>query len=176
MRIAHVTPVFPPYAGGIGTVAQEYAAGLLDKGESVSVFAPEYAKQPFTYGNAAFSPRLLWKLRGLDVIHLHYPFYGGAMFAAMASYIWRTPLVVTYHMKTKAHGWLGMIFKLHRWVIEPFILRRAAAVLVSSSDYARSVGLRHNRLFDMPFGVDTDRFHPSEVPKEMFTFLFVGGL
>lgn len=195
MKVAHVTPVYPP-RGGIGTVAQEYAQQLRVRGDRVTVFTPKYdlrepteeavwLKGVFHWGNAAVVPELVGKLRGHDVIHLHYPFYGGAVFALIASVLWKIPLVATYHMKTRAGGWLGLIFFLHRWLVEPFILWRASAVLISSNDYAESINFSHPRLQEQSFGVDTDRFSPGraphirkrhDIPDDAFVFLFVGGM
>lgn len=175
MRIAHVTPVFPP-RGGIGTVASEYAESLRALGDDVTVFTPRYGKGIVSFGNAALMPGLIWRLKGFDVIHLHYPFYGGDLFALIASVIWKTPLVLTYHMKTKASGWLGLIFKLHRIVVEPIMFSGSIRILVSSKDYATSIGLAHARLQELPFGVDTARFTPSSSQKQTTTFLFVGGM
>lgn len=184
MRIAHVTPVYPP-KGGMGTVAHEYVEALRARSEEVSVFTPDYARAWIKWGNAAVMPSLLWKLRGYDVIHLHYPFYGGAIFTALAALIWRTPLVMTYHMHTEADGILGMIFRLYRWFIEPFIFLIAHSVLVSSFDYASSVKVTHARLVELPFSVDVERFHPGSAPTlrerlnikaDACVFLFVGGM
>lgn len=184
MRIAQVTPVYPP-RGGIGTVAQEYEHQLREAGDDVEVFTPRYDQPIVKWGNAALMVNLLWRLRGFDVIHLHYPFYGGAIFAALASFFWRIPLVVTYHMKTKADGWLGLVFILHRQLLEPLIMHQASAVLVSSRDYADSVHFAHPRLEELPFGVDAERFSPGDgsavrkkfgIPDDAFVFLFVGGM
>lgn len=199
MEVAQVTPVYPPYRGGIGTVAEAYTQQLRDRGESVTVFTPEYnrgfsgnegeevfrLKTVVQYGNAAFVPGLFWRLRSVDVIHLHYPFYGGAIVAAMAALVWRKPLVLTYHMKTKAKGWVGWVFVLHRLLIEPFIFWVARAVLVSSLDYARASRVHHKQLVEQPFWVDTEVFRPGSAPyiREYFgiaggdpMFLFIGGL
>ncbi|MFH1315124.1 MAG: glycogen/starch synthase, partial [Candidatus Uhrbacteria bacterium] len=42
MRVAQVTPVYPPYHGGIGAVAFEYANQLADRGHQVDVLTPQY--------------------------------------------------------------------------------------------------------------------------------------
>lgn len=192
MRIAHITPVYPP-RGGMGTVAKEYAEELCKRGENVTVFTPAYGKKEIFgarrllsmyWGNAALVPQLLWKLRSFDVLHLHYPFYGGAFFTALASLIWKKPLVLTYHMRTKASGWLGLVFKLHRWLLEPFILWKATRILVSSFDYADSVGIEGKKVAEMPFGIDEKRFFPGTstvrsklgIEEDETVFLFVGGL
>lgn len=205
MRIAQVTPVYPPYRGGIGAVAAEYARRLAGTAEVV-VFTPAYGKKVvvtneaqvvrlrpwYAWGNAALVPTLFLKLRKYNVIHLHYPFYGGEVFAWLASVIWRIPLVVTYHMRPKAKGWLGGIFHWHRVLIEPFILRQAKKVLVSSREYAKenifsfeNEFSNENRFSFMPFGVDMERFFPGRddawrqahgISLESGVVLFVGGL
>src|SRR3990167_4363723 len=92
-RVAHVTPVYPPYAGGIGVVAQMMADGLAGRGWQVEVMVPEgkdgsggrerkgvkvnYLKSILKIGNAALVPQLS-ALEGYNIIHLHYPFFGGA--------------------------------------------------------------------------------------------------
>ncbi|MCH8049293.1 glycosyltransferase family 4 protein [Patescibacteria group bacterium] len=183
----------------MGTVAADYALALMERGQEVTVFTPAYGRGLggkevprverlqgiFHWGNAAFIPGLFFKLKEQDVIHLHYPFYGGAIFACLAAFIWRIPLIVSYHMKTKSSGLLGMTFFIYQQLIEPLILRRAEVVLVSTLDYARSIGLKHRNLVEMPFGVDTQWFHPGSAPEmrtffgidhESIMFLFVGGL
>jgi glycosyltransferase involved in cell wall biosynthesis len=130
-------------------------------------------------------PSLLWKLKGFDIIHLHYPFYGGAFFTALASVIWGIPLVITYHMRTEASGWLGLVFKIYRAVLEPYIFGDAKLILVSSIDYADSVGLEKYPVTAQPFSVDADRFHPGSqgdlrtdlgIGSDSCSFIFVGGL
>lgn len=196
-RIAIVTPVFPPYRGGIGTVAAEDAAMMRDRGFLVEVFTPKYAKQsalqegvtrfqPFyAWGNAAVLFDLLKALRGFDLVHLHYPFFGSDILAAFAAKMWRIPLIVTCHMRPKAAGILGFTFRAYRFVLERFIFGTAQTVLVSSLDYAKENGIRHDRLAAYPFGVDVQRFSvgDSARARERFglqsgvpTVLFVGGL
>lgn len=206
MKIAHITPVYPPHIGGIGTVAQEYANALTHDGEEVTVFTPQYftASPPsqggvkggcqvlteqlkpwYQWGNAALIPQLFWKLRSFDVIHLHYPCYGAAEVTALAALIWRKPLILTYHMKTVANGWLGWIFQVYRSLVEPVIFSIADVLCVSSLDYAESVGLRADKLIELPFSVDAERFHPGDapnerealgIPRDAKVILFVGGL
>lgn len=212
MKIAQVTPIYPPALGGIGKVAHDYTQALFELGHAVEVFTvleeqtsnirrststilsrkDMFETQPkinkfkgiFRHGHAAIIPSLLWKLRGFDVIHLHFPFYGSDLFVALAAFIWRTPLVITYHMRNKAHGWLRFLFLVHKlW--EWFIFSRASAVMVSSKEYADSVKLKHRRLTVMPFWVDTDKFYPYGkqearhqlcMPPDSIDIIFVGAL
>ncbi len=184
MRIAHVVCVYPPYRGGIGKTAEEYVNGLRAQGHDVHVFTPSNT-WGLRFGNAAVMPSLLWRLKGFDVIHLHYPFYGSAFFTAVAATLFRIPLVVTYHMKTKGTGFLGYFFWLHRVLVEPLILGDASMIFVSSLDYAHAVPLDWHNMHALPFSVDAERFSPGSdhvlradlgIALESIVFLFVGGM
>ena len=187
MVIAEVTPVYPPYRGGMGSVAEAYAQAARASGLTVEIFSPRVSglRPWWAWGNAALVPQLVWRLRTVDLIHLHYPFYGGDFFAALSAFIFQKPLLVTYHMRTRGSGWLGLLFRLQRWLLEPFIFAVAQAILVSSLDYAKASGLASKKLIELPFGVDTDRFFPGRdddwrrahaIPLDRTVILFVGGL
>ncbi len=186
LQVAQIVAVYPPYRGGLGTVAAEYTRRLIEAGDSVTVFTPDYAsKWALKWGKAAVMFSLLWRLRGFDVIHLHYPFYGSDLFVVLASIVWRIPLVVTYHMTAQASGLLGLIFRVHRLLIEPLILWRASKILVSSTEYGRRARLDERKMMVMPFGVDTTRFTPGRddafralhhIDTDATVILFVGGL
>lgn len=199
MKIAQVTPVYPPRIGGIGNVAQEYAQGLVRDNFDVTVFTPLYQLDEagtdeqiidrvnplYKWGNAAFVPQLIWKLRKSDLIHLHYPFYGGAESCALASFIWKKPLVITYHMRPVAKGWQEAIFRIYRLFVEPIIFSVAEKICVSSLDYAKSVELNSKKLIELPFSVDSSRFFPGNaqnvrdelnINHKSKVIIFVGGL
>ena len=89
MKIAHVICTFPPYKGGMGNVAYEQAKELANLGHEVTVFTPSYSKEKqdfnfnvvrlkslIKFGNAAFLPQLIYRLRKFDVVQLHHPFFG----------------------------------------------------------------------------------------------------
>ena len=196
MKVGIVTPVYPPYHGGMGLVAAREAGELAARGVEVEVFTPDYparAKQAgvnylpiwFSFGNAACVPALVKRLMGCDLAHLHYPFYGADQFVWLWSVLKRRPYVLTYHMQAKTNDWRNLIFIGHRWLFEPFVVRQASAVLVSSFDYAKSIGLKHQNLIEFPFGVDELRFSPGKdenfraehgIPGSSLVFIFVGGL
>lgn len=197
MKVALITPVYPPYRGGIGGVAAADAQRLQSRGVAVQVFTPDYGRerspdtcvqyvQPFfAQGNAALLPALFRKLKGFSMIHLQYPFYGADLFVWLVHVVRRTPYVVTYHMRATAKDYRQIIFSFHKWFFEPFFLYFAKAVIVSSHDYAKSVGLRHKNIVEIPFGVDTERFSPGtdsdfraryRIPEQVPVILFVGGL
>jgi glycosyltransferase involved in cell wall biosynthesis len=196
MKIAQITPVYPPRIGGIGNVAQEYVLSLLRNGDNVTVFTPKYGselnnntvdylKPLYKWGNAALIPQLIWKLKDFDILHLHYPFYGGAESVAIASFIWHKPLIITYHMRPVSSGWQEWIFRIYGFLIEPIIFLASKIICVSSIDYAKSVRLRSDKFIELPFSVDDKIYHPSEdksvrekykISKTSKLIIFVGGL
>lgn len=212
MRIAIISPVFPPYKGGIGSAAYSEAVELARRGHEVVVYTPKRAApamvtagfslrylQPFLkYGNAAFLPQLFWKLKNFDVVHLHYPFFGGA------EVVWqwykitkkqknkKTKLLITYHHDVIGEGILGKFFKWHTKHCMPKILNVADKIIVSSFDYAKNSNIKDiferqpEKFYEVPFGVDTKKFQPITkdvkllekhgLKKNDKIILFVGGL
>ena len=92
IKIAHLTCVYPPYKGGIGSVAQKYAQIGINNGYDVSIYTPNYQKighieeendkveihriSPlFKLGNAGYI-NIKKHLKKIDILHIHYPFYG----------------------------------------------------------------------------------------------------
>lgn len=193
--------MYPPYRGGMGTVVEHDARCLQRlEGIDVHVFTP-YRKMMCqnsdgdvqvhrlatwcAWGNAAIMKRLFFDLKTFDIIHLHYPFFGSDIVAVLASVFWRIPLVLTYHMRPRASGALGWIFRLYRWIFQGMIFACTRVLLVSSREYAHANGVHHRNLIEMPFGVDVERFFPGDqvmarrhlaLPENVFTVLFVGGL
>ncbi|RMD51869.1 glycosyltransferase family 1 protein [Candidatus Parcubacteria bacterium] len=183
MRIAQVTPIYPPKIGGMGKVAAEFSRVLSAAGYKVKVFSPDTNPGIFRYGHASITPSYLWELRNFDVIHMHYPFYGSDLFVALAARLWKKPLIVSYHMENKASGILSLLFFIHK-IWRGFVLHSANTILVSSFDYARSIGLRSDNLLEVPFWIDEHKFEKTRqntiVKKQKFgddfVFIFVGGL
>lgn len=185
MKIAQVVATYPPYRGGIGNVAEVYTNALRARGETVDVFTPDNFPSLWRFGHAAIMPGLVKQLKSYDLIHLHYPFYGASIFAILAAALYWKPILVTYHMKPKASGWKGWIFRLHRWFLEPLLFTAVDKILVSSNDYAASVSLTGRHVEVLPFGVDVARFFPGDelhirerhqINKDDQVILFVGGL
>ncbi|MFA4873254.1 MAG: glycosyltransferase family 4 protein [Patescibacteria group bacterium] len=202
-RIAHITPVYPPYAGGIGVVAKNMAGGLAGRRWQVETFTPtlDNSTQPplklrggeggvmdnkITYlkpwlhvGNAALVPQLR-KLEGYDIIHLHYPFFGGAEFVLLGIIFQRfnsaffsdkatrdvprkSAFILQYHHDADAKGLKGMMFKLYDRIVLPRLITRADRVIVSAMDYAQHSRIAKyisDKFVEIPFGVDAKRFEP----------------
>lgn len=200
MKIIHVSCVAPPEIGGIGRSALREVAGLRALGEDAVLIAPEIdtregersfvkrLKPLWRFGNASALSGLADVLGKADVIHLHYPYYGTAE-GILLSYRHLPPIIVTFHMDATAGGWKQVVFRLHRWLLQPWILPSARRILVSSFDYAKHSSIKGffrthpERVEELPFGVDVDVFSAGPSRRERFLIpdggrvvLFVGGL
>ncbi len=203
MKIAHVISTYPPYRGGMGAVAFEYVERLRARGHHAHVFTPRTRRvehdppyvhripSPVHVGNAGVLPSLAYRLGGFDLVHLHYPFFGGAEPLIVRKHVRPSqPLVMTYHMDVVGRGLKHLVFDAHRRVLFPWIVDRVDRILVSSDEYAKTSMLADvpnalHKIRELPFGVDLERFHPGsdeelrrelKIPDETPVILFVGGL
>ncbi len=207
MKVAHLSCVAPPDIGGIGSVALREVAGLRARGVEATLFAPEprtamnderrtkhdpsfVQRVPTAWriGNSSWLKGIRPILRGFDVVHFHWPYFGTAdrlLFSPRDL----PPAVVTFHMDAKAEGLEMVPITLERVLLQPLLLSRAEKIIVSSFDYAASSSVRGllrrdpSKFVELPFGVDTDVFSPGPsararfaVPDDASVVLFVGGL
>ncbi|PWB38299.1 MAG: hypothetical protein C3F02_04820 [Parcubacteria group bacterium] len=181
MKIAEVTPIFPPAKNGIGNVAYYNSWLLSTLGHEVGVFTPRYRtgfitdEYPFKvqrlypwfkYGNAGILPQLFWKLPQYDLIHLHYPFFGGAEIIYFLNKFRDLKLAVTYHMDVVGTGILSRFFRWHTNHVMPRILDKADKIIITSWDYARQSNLRDRlqaepeKFVEVPCGVNHLLYKP----------------
>ncbi len=210
MRIAIVTPTFPPYAGGIGKVAAYNAKELVKLGQEVTIFTPWYQevkKEEFeelkiqrikpliSFGNAALIPKLSRLLLDFEIIHLHYPFFGGAEIIWLKAKRFKKrniKIVLHYHMDVVGEGLMKIFFSFHTKIILPQIIKAVDKVIFTSLDYgwnsniANLVKRKPEKFIEVPNGVDSKDFKPETKNLEFLTrhkidpdqkvVLFVGGL
>lgn len=205
MKLALLTPVYPPYKGGIGQVARQEAEELVKRGYQVTVFTPLYqqADLDFTpkgyqlvrmqpslkFGNAAWIRSL--NLSGFDIVHLHYPFIGvvnalvkGLPLRGIFRREKRSKVFVTYHMDLIGQGWKKLFFKIYNFLTLPKIVKQADKIIVSSLDYARHgllvsyLAQEPQKFVEVPFGVETEDLGFRVEGKDIRErkILFVGGL
>ena len=104
----------------MGNVAFEYTEHLRARGYNVHVFTTrqeEIKDDPrhvhrvpgvINIGNACVLPSLFHRLSGFDLVHLHYPFFGGAEPTIVRKAMRHDQgLVMTYHMDAVATGAKG---------------------------------------------------------------------
>lgn len=205
MKVAIVTPVFPPYGGGIGNVAQTHALILSGCGYDVTVFTPDYGRarlapekyvlqyvRPLAhFGNAAYLPGLSRHLHGFSLVHFHYPFIGAVRPVVSWRRRNRGRLLLHYHMDLLAVGWKGRVFNFFQHRALPKLIRVADRAAVLSFDYARHGDLKPwverdpAKFIELPNCVEARRFTPGKKPAEWVAryglagkrvVVFVGGL
>ena len=206
MRIAQVIATFPPYHGGMGYVCYHNALELARRGHEVSVFTLEHGSMPYTsdppelkvirlktpllYGDAGMIPQLFFRLKGFDIVHLHYPFFGGAEYVYLASLIRGEKYFLTYHMDVSGNTLpKRVILGLYEPLLTGRIIGRADLIGALSIEHLKSSRVARlvdwNKVVEMPNGVDTERFSPGEKNRELITryglagktvVLFVGNL
>jgi glycosyltransferase involved in cell wall biosynthesis len=189
MKIVHLISTFPPYAGGMGNVCLAQVKELTQLGHQVVVLVPgkknkivsrdgfkiKYIPFWFKYGNAAFVPGLVKDLKNFDLIHLHWPFFGGAEILLLwfSLQLKKKKLIVQYHMDPLAPGVRGLIFKLNSFLFLPLMVKKADQILVSSQDYLVHSKLnkfeqKNKKKFKIsPFGVNQKRFFPQEKKESL---------
>lgn len=199
LKIAHVVCVFPPYQGGIGNSAFNFACQSLAAGHKVEIFTPDYfqkdysklkneikinrIKPLFSKGNAAFIPKFFSLIKNFDIIHLHYPFFGGAEAVVLRRlFDPGQKLIVHYHMDSRSDGAKGIFFNIYRYLFLPIVLRVADKITCASFDYIEHSDISkyyfgHKTKFcEIPFGIDTDKFTPGPEKKSGNKVLFVAAL
>ena len=200
MKIAHVVCVYPPYKGGIGNVAKDFAS-LMESDNKVTIFTPaqndlklkdkgnvkiKYLKPFLKYGNGAFLPQLFCKLKDFDIVHLHYPFFGASETVCSAKIFFkkRFKLIIHYHMDTGNLSFFSKILSIFSKIIFKPLFKAADKITFASEDYILKSKIKNfyqknkQKFYLLPFGVDVDKFFPDSSKKEKnkINILFVGGL
>ncbi|OGH93211.1 MAG: hypothetical protein A2563_01230 [Candidatus Magasanikbacteria bacterium RIFOXYD1_FULL_40_23] len=178
-RIAHVVSTFSPQLGGMGSVCASEAQAMAEQGHDVTVFTLQYSgKQDYSeedkkflfkvvrlkplvkLGDAGLVPQILWKIgKKFDLVHLHYPFYGGAEWLNFVS----VPMVITYHMDAQATGVKYIIQKVYDFIWPRILFTKAKKVITVDSSFNSSrflKGVPLDRVVEIPNGVDTNIFKP----------------
>ncbi len=126
MKVAHIVSTFYPHLGGMGEVCLLESEFLTKKGVEVEVFSlfypgTIYADEKFVFkvnriksilkfGDAGWLPSFEEKLRGFDVVHFHFPFYGAERAVIKAKKEFGFKLILTYHMDAQVK-WFKKIGK-----------------------------------------------------------------
>lgn len=201
MRVAHVVSTFPPKVGGMGSVCYNEANALAERGHDVTVFTLQYPGSraitgyPFKtvwlksfprLGDAGNAPQLIKMLKDFDVVHLHYPFYGGAEWVLLAKLLNKQKYVVTYHMDARPTTLLKFaVQKIYDLFFPKAILSFAEKVIaVDSAHFIHSKfgkKVEATKVVEIHNAVDSEIFYPHEVDRSKFNIspekkiiLFVG--
>lgn len=150
MKIAQVVSTFYPRLGGMGQICLAESERLAAAGHEVTVFTLQYdpadnaailpfrvvrIRPWFRLGDAGFVPALRSLLQGFDIVHLHYPFYGGAEWVFKAVGDNKQKLVITYHMDAQPVGFLKRIIqKIYDLIWPKIIFNRAQKIILVDND------------------------------------------
>ncbi len=200
MKIAHVVGTFPPHLGGMGSVAFEEAQRLSELGHEVEVYTMQYPNfvyekynwsfvirrtKPFVkLGDAGLMPGLVKSIKGFDLVHLHYPFFGGAEMVWFAKMFNKQKYVVTYHMDAKPDTFLKKVIQAkYNLFLSSHILNNAEKIIVVDDNFFNSSKLKKRvkkPVIELWNGVDERVFRPligaKNFEQKTKKLLFVGNL
>jgi glycosyltransferase involved in cell wall biosynthesis len=206
MKIAQVIATFPPYHGGMGYVCYHNALELARRGHDVTVFTLEHdrlsydkdpgefkivrLRTPMMYGDGGIVPQLYTGLKGFDIIHLHYPFFGGAEYVYLVSLLRGEKYFLTYHMDVFGNTFLKkLLINAYTKLFMKHIIQKADVIGALSREHLKSSQAARfvdwSKVVDMPNGVDTGIFSPRDKNEALLekhglrdktVVLFVGNL
>lgn len=183
LKIAEVVATFPPYPGGTGYVCWNNARELARRGHDVSVFTLDFQRLPYNddpeditivrlktpllFGGGGMVPQLYCKLKAFDVVHLHYPFYGGAEYVYLSSRLGGKPYVTTYHQDFYGDSYTKkLVIGVYDSLLFSKIIRKSSKVAILSHEHFTnsrvSTLVDRGKVVELPNGVDTEIFAPRE--------------
>lgn len=190
----------------MGYVCFHNARELARRGHEVTVFTLEHGRlsyendpvdfrivrlrTPLLHGDGGVVPQLFTRLAPFDIIHLHYPFYGGAEYVYLASLLRGQKYFLTYHMDVYGNTFLKRVaLACYEPLLAARILRKADRIGATSIPHlkkSKAAGfVNWGRVVEVPNGVDGERFSPREKDRSLLerygldgktVVLFVGNL
>ena len=189
MKIAELVATFPPHHGGMGYVCLYNSLELARRGHDVTVFTLEHGrlscendppelnivrlKSPLIYGDGGVVPQLLTLLSGFDIVHLHYPFFGGAEYVYLNSLINGTKYFMTYYMDVYGNTPIKkIVIGMYEPLLLKRIIRRASGICSPGKTFLLTTKaarfIDYDKLADVGFGgVDSNKFMPREKNREL---------
>ena len=173
LRVLHVGKYYPPHRGGMESHLEALCGELKRSIDTEIVVASSNGSRTseelldglriarlgklFSLRSAPFCPQMVREIRAskADLVHLHLP-NPGAILAYIASGH-RGRLVLTYHSDIVRQKVLSRFFD----PILQYVLNRADAIIVTSSNYIRSsyiLPLYEKKCRVIPFGIPVERF------------------
>lgn len=207
MKIAEIVSTFPPYHGGMGYCCFHNADQLAKLGHDVTVFTidhgrleysndPEHfkivrLKSPLIVGDGAVVPQLYFQLKKFEIIHLHFPFYGGAEYVYFASLLRGQKCFITYHMDVYGNTlFKKVVINLYEALLLKKIIKKADSISSPGRKYLKSTKAAKYipwvKVADIVHGgVDIEKFRPRDKDpvllkrhklEDKTVILFVGNL
>ena len=196
MKVAHVTPYFPPNVGGIETYVYELTKrlsrycdvevftcgrGFTEKAADVIVHRlraidirdmPFHLKTPYP-----IPPTLLFHAAtsDADIIHVHGHAFVTTFEGALAARITKKPLVMTIHDVGLAYMDYAFVRGLRRIVdsipVQMTINWSNIVIAQNHTTYDYISKFKPKRIVLIPQGVDTDKFKPKGIRGRYITFI-----
>jgi len=176
VRILHLGKFYPPHRGGIETHLETLCRGLAPTAAVEVIVANDSRRSVtedldgvrvrrlatiFTPASTPICPSMISALRSTsaDLIHLHVP----NPYAALAFLLGRSsaPLLISWHSDVVRQKQLARLFA----PIERAIVRRAAALIASSSNYPESsptLARNRSHVRVIPYGIEPTEFRPHD--------------
>jgi glycosyltransferase involved in cell wall biosynthesis len=203
VKVAIITPYFPPEGGGLERYALEVSK-RLSKNNNLDVFVITSTKcknnnieedvidgikiyklnSDFKISNTPFSFKWFWKIYRIfklekpDLINIHMPVPGIGDVAALVAGI--KPVVVTYHSGSmrKISSKLNCMVLLYEKILLHLVLKRANKIICSSEYVSKNFLNRYDyKNTVITPGVNFEMFSPSnDLKTDLPTILFVAGL
>lgn len=188
MNICMVVEHYPPLVGGGGTAVYELS-NRLSKTHKITVITYHAKNQPVVsleneitvvrFGNAKvtfFLRTFLYLIskNQFDIYHAHGTFCG--LIAKIISLFKKKPVIL--HL----HGYRDKkTVNIIKYKIQNFIIKSGFDKIISADSYAinqvEKLGITAEQLVQIKFGVDTDKFRPSDIGNQRKNILlFVGRL
>ena len=181
MKIAFVISTFPPKIGGMGQVAFEEAKRLAAHGHEITVFTLHYPgvdenedknwsfkvvrMKGLCFGDAGLAPQLFFKLKGFDLVHLHYPFYGSAHLVFLAKIFHGQKYLLTYHMDARPNGFLKRLLQnIYDFLWAKLLITNALGIITVDKEHLLTTDfikvIDEKKVKEIYNGVDTEIFSP----------------
>lgn len=190
MKILEVVVRYPPYVGGVENSVHHLAKRLAARGHEMRVVcADEPAGSPAEVEGVSVV-RLPWRFKlantnlsfGLwealrqekaDVIHTHVPTVFFAEMAAASAGVMGIPLVLTYHNDPAGEGIKGLATGLYNRHRLPRVLEASTRIVVTNPSHSSLLDPNDPKLVCIPWGVEAERFIPTDEPAGPLTVGFL---
>lgn len=182
MKIIQVCGYYPPHIGGIEYCVKNISEQLARNGHEVTVFTSDIGAKgrgrlkdsrrlkqhylrSFEFAHTPFIPSLPFKLLRTDrdsLLHIHLSHVYTELTVFAVAKLRRLPYVAHFHMDVDVSGRFGVIFKLYKKTLLPFVIRRAAQVITLSEEQRQLVIERYKakpeRVCVIPNGASAEFF------------------
>ncbi len=195
MKVLIVAHYYPPHVGGIELVAKHQAHRIAAAGHTITVVTSKVSQYEHDEHETVsliripalnilerwgvpfpiFSPRIITELvrqvRQHDIVHVHDAFYISSLVAVLCARWYRKPVVLTQHVEMIKHpSRVVMIAQKLVYATTGKIVFAASNIVITLNDRVASFleqhGVAHEKIVNLPNGVDTTLFHPASLEEK----------